>query len=307
MVQTATTRYLYRLLPGAVSSPDGAGTERESIAMPFTLQTFTLTLGGGGSPMAAGDYTVTWVHPINGTIIITVNSDGTKTFAAGIAEFVASTAASSMANLLYGTVTSGTVATFVAKDPNTDLAVPVTSVPGADTLTAAETVAPAAPDLRMGVFYVYGTPQVANGAVIGTPRGCRLAALPTGTTGIGDLRGIVSRVVNQTTLSGDFIDSTTFDRYRAGQVAPGLLRGEVACVVDPASGTIDALTDAVYVVIAAGTYSVLGSIADAADGTNTIRLDNTTPVRARVVETEETLTLGAYTGRCVKLKINQTN
>ena len=62
--------------------------------MPFTLQAFTLTLGGAGSPMAAGDYTVTWAHPINGAVVITVNSDGTKTFAAGIAEFVASTAAS---------------------------------------------------------------------------------------------------------------------------------------------------------------------------------------------------------------------
>ncbi len=115
---------------------------------------------------------------------------------------------------------------------------------------SAETVAPAAPNMRMGVFYVYGAPAYPVGGVINTPRGCRLAAAPTVATAAADLRGVVGRVVNQTTLASDFNDGSTFDQYKAGQIAFGLLRGEVDVVVDPASGTFSALTEAVYVVIA---------------------------------------------------------
>ena len=64
----------------------------------------------------------------------------------------------------------------------------------------------------------------------------------------------------------------------------------------------------VNVVIAAGTYSVIGSVTYAADGGNTLRLDNTTPVRARVVANEETFQMGTgYSSRCVLIEVNQTN
>jgi hypothetical protein len=308
MVQTTTTRYHNRLLPGHVSTPEGAGRETESIAFPYSLQTFTYTLGGGGSPMAAGDYVIPFVTPANGTINVTVTSDGTKTFAAGIVEFAAAVnATAGLSNIIYATSNGATVMTTVAKSPDVNLADPVPTVPGADTITVAETVAPAAPNMRMGIFYVYGAPTYPVGGVINTPRQCRLAALPTTASAAADLRGVIGRVANQTTLASDFNDATTNDQYKAGQIAFGVLRGEVDVVVDPASGTFSALTEAVYVVVGAGTYSVIGSVADAADGGNTVRLDNTTPVRARVTEFEETNTFNGGTLRCVRLRVNQTN
>jgi hypothetical protein len=308
MVQTTTTRYHNRLLPGHVSTPEGAGRETESIAFPYSLQTMTFTLGGAGSPMSIGDYVIPFVTPANGTITVTVTSDGTKTFAAGIVEFAALVNATpGLSNIIYATSNGATVMTTVAKSPEVDLAAPVPVVPGADTITVAETVAPAAPNMRMGIFYVYGAPSYPVGGVTNTPRGCRLAALPTVATAAADLRGVIGRVVNQTTLSSDFTDNTTPDQYKAGQIAFGLLRGEVDVIVDPASGTFSALTEAVYVVIASGAYSVIGSVADAADGGNTVLLSNTTPVRARVTEIEETNSFGGGTVRCVRLKINQTN
>lgn len=309
MVQTTTTRYHNRMLPGHVSTPEGPGRETESIAFPHSLQTFTYTLGGAGSPMSVGDYVIPFVTPANGTINVTVTSDGTKTFAAGIVEFAATVNETpGLSNIITASSNGATVMTTVAKSPSIDLAAPVPVVPGADTITVAETVAPASPSMRMGIFYVHGAPSAYPvGAVTNTPRQCRLAALPTIATAVADLRGVIGRVVNQTTLSSDYNDATTFDQYKAGQIAFGVLRGEVDVVVDPASGTFSALTEAVYVVIAAGAYSVIGSVADAADGGNTLQLDNTTPVRARVTEFEETLTLGGYTSRCVRLKVNQTN
>jgi hypothetical protein len=65
--------------------------------------------------------------------------------------------------------------------------------------------------------------------------------------------------------------------------------------------------DSVYVVLGAGTYSVIGAVADAADGGNTLILNTTTPVRARIVADEETFSIGNYSGRCVLLEVNQTN
>lgn len=306
MTQTTTVRSMYRLLPGHVATANGQGMETESIVSPYSLQTMTFVFGGA-SPLAAGDYVVPFVTPNNGTISITVNSDGTKTFAAATVELAASINANDdLVSLLKATSNGTTTVTTVAKSANTSLALPVTVVPGADTLTATITVAAAAPSLRMGLFYTYVAPTF-TGALTNTPRGARTVALPTGSTAVGDLRGIVARPQNQTTLSATFNDATTNDAYPAGSPGFGCLRGEVDVVVDPASGTIDAYTDAVYVVIAAGTYSVIGSVADAADGGNTIRLDNTTPVRARVVAVEETFLIGNYSGRCVRLKVNQTN
>lgn len=306
MTQITTVRSMYRLLPGHVATANGQGMETESIVSPYTLQQMTFVFGGA-SPLAAGDYVVPFVTPNNGTISITVNSDGTKTFAVATDELAASINANdNLVSLLKATSNGTTTVTVIAKSANTSLALPVTVVPGADTLTATITVAAAAPSLRMGLFYVYGTPTY-TGALTNTPRGARLAALPTVASAVGDLRGIVARPQNQTTLSATFNDSTTNDAYPAGSPGFGCLRGEVDVVVDPASGLIDAYADAVYVVIAAGTYSVIGSVADAADGGNTIRLDNTTPVRARVTAVEETFLIGNYSGRCVRLKVNQTN
>jgi len=306
MVQTTTVRSMYRLLPGHVATANGQGMETESIVSPYTLQQMTFVFGGA-SPLAAGNYVVPFVTPANGTISITINSDGTKTFADATDELAAAINANdNLVNLLLATSNGTTTVTTIARSANTSLALPVTSVPGADTLTATITVAAAAPSLRMGLFYTYASPTF-TGALTNTPRGCRLAALPTGSTAVADLRGVVARPQNQTTLSPTFIDGNTNDAYLAGSPGFGCLRGEVDVVVDPASGPINTFADAIYVVIAAGTYSVIGSVADAADGGNTIRLDNTTPVRARVVAFEETFSIGNYSGKCVRLKVNQTN
>ena len=306
MTQTSTVRSMYRLLPGHVATANGQGMETEAIVSPYTLQQMTFVFGGV-DPLAAGDYVVPFVTPANGTISVTVNSDGTKTFADAADELAASINANdNLVALLLATSNGVDTVTTIARSADTSLALPVTTVPGADTLTATITVAAAAPSLRMGLFYVYGTPTF-TGAMTNTPRGCRLAALPGATAAVADLRGVVARPQNQTTLSATFIDSTTFDAYPAGSPGFGCLRGEVDVVVDPASGTINTYADAIYVVIAAGAYSVIGSVADAADGGNTLRLDNTTPVRARVSAFEETFSIGNYSGRCVRLKVNQTN
>jgi hypothetical protein len=273
---------------------------------PFTLQQFTLVFGGA-SPLAAGDYTVTFSTPW-GSEVITVNSDGTKTFAAATVELDASIEASAVGHLFTVTNNGTTTVTLVAKSANQDLALPVTAVPGADTLTATETVAPAAPSIQMGLFYVYGS-IVSPLAISGTPRDANPAALPSGSTAIADLRGVVGRVVNQTTLASDFNSLGTVDSYPAGQIWPGLLRGQVAARVDPASGTFSAGSQ-VHVVIAAGAYSVIGSVATVADGGNTIRVDNapTGNILARAIAAEENLQpFQSSSGRFVPLKVNRTN
>ena len=161
----------------------------------------------------------------------------------------------------------------------------------------------------MGLFYVYSdlaTPY----AITGTPRGANIAALPDSGTVIADLRGVVARAVSQTELSATFNDALTNDAYPAGSLAPGLNRGEVVAVVDPASGTMTPGGE-VHVVIAAGAYSVIGAVANVADGGNTIRIDNApTGVilgRVPVDGFEETLVMGGYSVRQVKLKVNRGN
>ena len=308
MTQTATNRSLYRMLPGLMVTPSGAGTEPESICSPYNVQQFTFTFGGV-DPLVAGDYTITWVTPLNGSIVTTATSSGATTFAqAAVLMAAAINQAVGVDSLFYATA-SGAVVTAYAKSANTNIATPVTAVPGADTLTAAQSVAPSAPSLRMGLFYVYSdlaTPY----AITGTPRGANIAALPDANTVIADLRGVVARAVSQTELSATFNDSLTNDAYPAGSVAPGLNRGEIVVVVDPASGTMTPGGE-VHVVIAAGVYSVIGSVANAADGGNTIRIDNApTGVilgRVPVDGYEETLAIGAYSVRQVKLKLNRGN
>lgn len=308
MTQVNTRRFLYRTAPGLIYSA-AQERETESMCSPFVLQQFTLVFGGA-SPLAAGDYVTTFVTPASGTILITITSDGTKTFAAATTELAAAINASPELSPLFTASGDGaTTVTLIARSANIDLATPGTSVPGADTLTATETVAPSAPSIQMGLFYVYSS-VVQPLAISGTPRGANPAALPSGSTTIADLRGVVGRVINQTTLAADFASNASPDVYPAGQIWPGLLRGEVAVRVDPASGTMTA-GGQVHVVIAAGTYSVIGSVASAADGGNTIRIDNapTGNILGRALAVEETLQIFGTntTGRYVQLKVNRTN
>lgn len=309
MTQTVTNRSLYRMLPGLMVTPSGAGTEPESICAPYNVQQFTFTFAGGAPPLAAGAYTISWVTPLNGTVVTSITATGAETYAQGATAMAAAINQTVGVDSLFYATASGPVVTAYAKSANTNLATPTTAVPGANTLTPAQSVAPSAPSLRMGLFYVYSdlaTPY----AITGTPRGANIAALPDAGTVIADLRGVIARAVSQTELSATFNDSLTNDTYPAGSPAPGLNRGEVVAIVDPASGTMVPGGE-VHVVIAAGTYSVIGSVANAADGGNTIRIDNApTGVilgRVPVDGFEETLAIGAYSVRQVKLKLNRGN
>lgn len=308
MSQVETRRYLFRTAPGHIYTPPQER-ETESLCTPFVVQQLTLTFGGT-DPLVAGDYVATFLIPGTGSIEVTVNSDGTKTIAAATVELAGLiTANPNLAPLFTVTNNGTTTVTLFARSANTSLAVPTTSVPGATTLTAAQSVAPSAPSIEMGLFYVFA-PVVQPLAITGTPRGARPAALPTIATTIADLRGIVGRVVNQTTLPADFRSTSTPDFYPAGMIWPGLLRGEAAVRVDPASGTISP-TSEIHVVIASGAYTVVGAIASAADGANTIRIDNapTGNILARCIAVEETLAVfgTTTTGRYAQIKVNRTN
>lgn len=311
MTQFTTTRSLSRLLPGHVVTPKGAGNEPESLEVPYTLQSFTFTLSGSPNPVTAGDYDIVVQTPVDGTITATVVAAGTETptqFAAAIAAQLA--ANPNLGNLFYWT-SSGLVVTAVARSASISIATPTTVVPGATTLTPAPLFAAGAPMLPMGRFYIYGNVQVPL-AITGTPRGRRIAALPTSSTTLAQLRGVVARPVNQTELAADFMDGTAanVDAYRAGQMAFGAMRGEVCVVVDPASPTMtDALDQQVHVVIAAGAYTVIGAVAGVADGGNTIRVDNapTGNLLARATAVEDTFRIGGASSRCVLLKVNRTN
>lgn len=313
MVQTTTPQSMLRMLPGHISTPEGPGRETESIMVPFTPQQVTLTVAGD-TPAVAGDYVIPFVTPANGTLNVTVTATGAQTHT----QFATAIAAAINAKLGVSSLWSATsavgVVTLVNRSSDLSFAVPVTAditIPGATTITAAQSVAAAAPGLRIGVWYVYGAaPPAFVGAISGTPRAPRNATLPTSSTTAALLRGVVARTVNQTQLAATaLLNATTPDAYDSGQVAFGALRGVVDVVVDPASPSFTEAS-AVYVVIAAGTYSVIGSVATAADGGNTIRLDNTTPVRARVAPgstQEETHAMGGESVRLVRLQVNQTN
>src|SRR5574338_666343 len=299
----------FHAAPGHIyTSAMGGRYEVESMYSPFTLQQFTLTFGGA-SPLAAGDYVVTFVTPASGTLEVTINSDGTKTFAAATVELDAAIEADPELSSLFTVTNDGAaVVTLVARSANLDMATPTTSVPGADTLTAAESVAPATPSLQMGLFYRYATTQQPL-AISGTPRGAFPGALPNGSTTIALLRGAIGRIVNQTTLAADFNSLGTPDVYPAGQVWPGLNRGHICTRVDPASGAMT-VGGQVHVVIAAGAYSVIGAVAATADGGNTIRIDNapTGNILGRVVAAEENLAIfgTTTTGRYVPLMVTTT-
>ena len=305
MVQTATNRTHFRMLPGFIYTPAGSGNEPESILIPCTPQQITFTLAGA-NPIDAGVYTYIFAGPgITGNFTVSVTL-GAVTPTAGSVTVAAALNADPQASQFFDWTSALGVVTGVAKSANTSFAVPGTTTQGATTNTAAISVASAANALRMGVFYVYGSTTYTSGGVTNTPRSAWPAVLPTTATTAATLRGVVARPANQTALSPTFNDATTFDAYPAGATGFGCLRGQVCAVVDPASGTLS-VGSAVYVVLGAGTYSIIGAVADAADGGNTLRLDNTTPVRARVVAVEETFQIGNYSSRCVLIEVNQTN
>lgn len=303
MTQQITNRSHYRTLPGAVYTPEGAGRETESLVAPFTLEQLTFTIAGA-NPIDAGDYEFRFVGPL-GAFTITVTLGAVTPTAAAVTIAAALNADPQSSYYFLWTSALGVV-TGVARSGQTSFPLPTTTTNGGTTNTAAISVASAQNALRMGLWYVYGTPQVV-GSFTGTPRGARLAALPSGSTTIPLLRGVIGRVVNQTTLANDFIDGVSNDSYRAGQVFFGALRAEVCTVVDPASAAMT-VDGQVHVVIAAGVYSVIGAVAAVADGGNTLRIDNTSGVvRGRVTAVEETLQMANYSARIVVLEVNQTN
>lgn len=314
MTQTATFRFAFRTAPGMIySSHGGDPYESESMCSPFVLQQLEIVLAGA-DPFAAAA-TLTVVFPLqdgsgqNGTFSVLI-ALGT-TLADATDQVAAAWNASPQAAQLYSATSDGIdTITLVAKSAN--ISVAASSITGtftdAHTATVSQTVAAAAPSIQMGLFYVYSS-VVQPLAISGTPRGANPAALPTGTTTIADLRGVVGRVVNQTTLSATFDSLGTVDAYPAGQVWPGLLRGFIAARVDPASATMTPGGE-VHVVIASGAYSVIGAVAAAADGINTIRIDNapTGNILARIWQPEENLTpFKTSSGRFVPLKVNRTN
>ena len=303
MTQQITNRSHYRTLPGFIYTPEGAGRETESLEIPYTPQQLTFTIAGA-NPIDAGDYQFQFVGPL-GPFTVTVTL-GAVTPTAAATTIAAALNADALAGYYFSWASALGVVTGIAKSSNTSFPLPGTTTNGATTNTPAISVASAANALRMGLFYVYGSaPYV--GAITATPRGARVAALPSGSTTIPDLRGVIARPVNQTQLSPTFVDSNSFDAYPAGSVGFGALRGTVCTVVDPASTTMS-VGSQVHVVIAAGAFTVRGAVAASDDGGNTLRLDNTTGVvRARVVAPEETFQIGNYSGRVVVLEVNQTN
>lgn len=311
MTQISTFRYNFRTLPGHMYSP-AQERETESVCSPFVLQQLTITLAGA-DPFAA-EATLTVTFPLqdgsgtNGTFDVVIPNATSLADAAALV--AAAWNANGQAGKLYSATSAAAVITLVAESANINI--PAASITGtftdAHTATVAQTVAPAAPSLQMGLFYTYGSSALL-GAVSSTPRGVPSGALPTNATTIADLRGVIAREVNSTTLPDFGLSPTIPDAYPAGRIWPGLLRGLVAVRVDPASAAMT-VGGEVHVVIAAGAYSVIGAVAAAADGANTIRVDNapTGNILARVWQVEENLRpFATSSGRYVPLKVNRTN
>jgi len=305
-----TNQSNWRNRPGFVCTPQGSGYEPESILIPYTAQQITFTLAGA-DPITAGTYTYIFPGPY-GTFTVSVPQLAVSPTAASVIAAAALNADTQAGHLFNFTSALGVIL-GIAKSANTSLAVPTTTTVAPTTNTAAVSVVAAANSLRMGIFYVYA-PNVAPYAISGTPRGIPLAAPPSGSTVIANLRGIVSWPLNQTTLSLS-ADDITADAYEAGQVGYGTNRGIVCALIDPASTAIT-MTSQIHVVIAAGTYSILGALASVADGGNTIRIDNapTGNILGRIPqgETEESLNnFGGYTGnsalRTIRMKVNVPN
>lgn len=315
MSQTSTFRYSFRTAPGAILTAHGSDLlETESMCSPYTLQELELEIAGA-DPFAA-DATFTYEFPAQDgtgdTITVTTTIAIGTTLVDAADQIAAAFNAEPRAAQLYLATSDGVdTITLVAKSANTSI--PATSFVGtwtdAHTATTTQTVAAAAPSLGMGLFYVYSTaPDI--GVITGSPREAIPAALPNGSTTLADLRGVIGRVVNQTTLSATFQDAGTAnpDAYPAGQIWPGVKRGVVCCRVDPAS-TAMVPGGQIHVVIAAGAYSVIGAVAAAADGVNTIRIDNAPAgnILGRIIAAEENLApFTTSSGRYVPIKVNCT-
>lgn len=318
MSQTSTFRYSFRTAPGLIRSAHGSDPlETEAMCSPFTLQQLTITVAGADPFAGATTYTLTFPAQDGSGDTITV---GPVTIALGqtLAQAAATIAAAINANVdagaLYVATSALAVVTIVARSANTSIAAAdfTSTFADAHTGVVAQSVAAAAPSLEMGLFYVYSSSSGYGPGVTTTPRQCFLGALPSGSTAIADLRGVIGRVVNQTTLSNTFNSNgvgAAADAYPAGMTWPGVLRGTVCVKVDPAS-TAMTVGGQIHVVIAAGAYSVIGAVAAAADGGNTIRIDNapTGNILGRVVEVEENLRpFTRSSGRYVPIKVNRTN
>jgi hypothetical protein len=319
MSQTATRRYYFRTAPGAIRSSHGADPyESETMASPFVLQQLTITVAGV-DPFAAGTtYTLAFPAQDGSGDTITVGPVTIalgQTLAQATVTISNAIAANVDASALYSVSNDGaSVITLIARSANTSIAAASFTSTFADAHTGAvaQSVAASAPSLEMGLFYIYSASSGFGPGLTATPRGCRLGALPNSGTVIADLRGVIGRVVNQTTLATNLNSNgvgSSADAYPAGQTWPGLLRGTICARVDPASTSMD-IGGQVHVVIAAGAYSVIGAVAAAADGGNTIRIDNapTGNILGRIVEIEEDLTpFTRSSGRYVPLKVNRTN
>ncbi|HEY8380483.1 MAG TPA: hypothetical protein VIK91_28570 [Nannocystis sp.] len=313
MVQTRTARFMFRTAPGLIMSPAGER-ETESMYSPYILQELELVIAGADPFAADADFSLAFPAQDGSGDTITVETTiaDTTTLADATGQIAAALTADPRASALFTFASDGVdTITIVAKSYNLSIAAAdfVATFSDAHTGTVTQTVAASAPSIQMGLFYVYGSIQSPL-AISGTPRDAVPAALPGPGTAIADLRGVVGRVVNQTTLSPTFESTSTPDVYPAGQIWPGILRGQVCVRVDPASATMTA-GGQVHVVIAAGAYSVIGAVAAAADGVNTIRIDDAPAgnILARAVAGEETLSVfgNTTTGRYIPLKINRTN
>jgi hypothetical protein len=311
MTQTSTFRFQFRSAPGQIVTPIGGPRETESCYSPYVPQQLTITLAGADPFAADADLTITFPlqdgSGLSGTVGPVTIALG-QTLAQAAATVAAAWNAEPQARQLFAATSVGPVITLVATSYNISVlaAGVVGTFTDAHTATVAQSVAAAAPSLAMGRFYTIGT--VAKPlAISGTPRDARPATTAAGAT-IDTLRGVVGREVNSSMLALPNLQSAP-DAYPAGQVFPGLLRGQVYAQVDPESGTMTTSSE-VHVVVAAGAYSMIGAVATAADGVNTVRIDNAPAgnVLASVVSVEENLQpFTTSSGRFVLLKLNRTN
>jgi hypothetical protein len=311
MSQTSTNRFLFRSAPGAIVTPIGGPRETESCYSPYVMQQLEIVLAGA-DPFAA-EATLTIVFPLqdgsgtNGQVVVTIPAATTLADATDLV--AAAWNAGPQSLQLYSATSDGVdTITLVARSYNTSI--PAASIVGtfsdAHTATTGQTVAAAAPSIVMGRFYTITTvPQPL--AISGTPRDARPAATAAGAT-ITTLRGVVGREVNSTMLALPNLQSVP-DSYPAGQVWPGVLRGQVYVQVDPASASITE-GGQVHVVVAAGAYSMIGAVAAVADGANTVPIFSqpTGNIMATAVSAEENLQpFTTSSGRFVLLKVNRTN
>jgi len=312
MSQTSTFRFNFRSAPGQIVTPIGGPRETESCYSPYAPQQLTITLAGADPFAAEADLTITFPlqdgSGLSGTVGPVTIALG-QTLAQAAATVAAAWNASPQASQLYTATSALGVITLVGRSHNLSIlpAAIVGTFTDAHTATTAQAVAAAAPSIVMGRFYQRGTITQPL-AISGTPRGAKPAAALTSATTIDLIRGVVGREVNSTMLNLPN-SPTDWDSYPAGQVWPGLLRGQAYVQVDPASGSMTEASE-VYVVIAAGAYSLIGAVASAADGANTVRIDNAPAgnILASVVSVEENLQpFTTSSGRFVLLKVNRTN